>query len=104
VEIFKLKVDRPKESVTSIANAGNLYSAVLRFVLAVQMDNNARQPLDDVSVGCRTTVQRPRPDAANYLHDFLFRLFVIPADENIAQWRINFASIDCGNIVQGADH
>src|SRR4029077_20056900 len=81
----------PKESVTSIANAGNLYAAVLRFVLAVQMDDNTRQPLDDVSVGCRTTVKRPRPDAENNLHDFLFRLFVIPADENIAQWRINFA-------------
>src|SRR5438034_1096337 len=80
-----------------------LDTAMLGFVLSVEMNDHARQSFDNIGVGSRACVNSPRADPADNPHDFLLRFFVVAAHQDIAERRIDIAEIYGGNIVQSAD-
>ena len=72
---------------------GDPDAAVLRFVLAVEVNDDAGQPFYNVRVGSRTAIERVRTDPADEFHDLLFGRIIIAADENVSEGRIDVAEI-----------
>src|SRR5262249_24070305 len=66
-----------------IANSGNLDAPVFGLVLAIERNDYAREPFDDVRVSRGPAIESPRADATNDFHYFLFCLGIVTANQHI---------------------
>src|SRR5918999_6417507 len=67
------------------------------------MDDHTGEPFDNVGVARRPAIVSRSADALNYLYDFLLRLNVIPANQDVPERRFNIPQIERGNIMERAD-
>src|SRR4026209_2007289 len=74
-----------------MTNPGDLDAAVLRFVLPVEMDDDAGQAFYHIGVSRCAAVIGGCADALDDLHHFLLRFSVIAANQNVAQRRVDVA-------------